>query len=64
MWEPFAAAPLYYTTGGQGMKTTYVKVINTGEVVKVYFRHRDGIAYVGKNGIRLLFFGEYEECEI
>ena len=41
----------------------YVKVIKTGEIVKVFFRHRDGVAYVGKNGIKLLFFGEYEECE-
>lgn len=39
----------------------YVKVIATQEIVEVYFRHADGIAYVGGHGIKILFHGQYEE---
>ena len=39
----------------------YVKVIETQQIVEVYFRHADGIAYVGKHGIEILFHGQYEE---
>jgi hypothetical protein len=41
----------------------HVKVIKTGEVVEVYFSHKDGVAYVSKNGIKILFEGEYEEID-
>jgi hypothetical protein len=41
----------------------HVKVIETGEVVEIYFYHKDGVAYVGKNGIKILFEGEYEEID-
>ena len=41
----------------------HVKVIETGEVVEIYFYHKDGVAYVGKNGIKILFEGEYEEVD-
>ena len=40
-----------------------VKIIKTGEVVEVYFRHRDGVAYVSVNGIVLLFKGDYQEID-
>ena len=39
----------------------YVRVLETGEIEKVYFSHREGVAYVGKNGVRILYNGEYEE---
>lgn len=39
----------------------YVKVIETQQIVEVYFRHADGIAYVGGHGIKILFHGQYEE---
>ena len=45
------------------MMVHHVKVIETGEVVEVYFYHKDGVAYVGKNGIKILFEGEYEEID-
>ena len=45
------------------MKKNTVKIVKTGEIVEVYFYHRDGVAYVGKNGIKLLRYGEYEECK-
>ena len=41
----------------------HVKVIKSGEIVEVYFYHKDGVAYVGKNGIKILFEGEYEEID-
>lgn len=41
----------------------HAKVLETGEIVEVYFRHADGIAYVGKNGIVILFEGQYEEID-
>ena len=41
----------------------HVKILETDEIVEVYSRHADGIAYVGKNGIRILFEGQYEEID-
>ena len=41
----------------------HVRIIKTGEVVEVYFFHKDGVAYVGEHGIKILFFGEYEEVD-
>lgn len=41
----------------------HVKVIESGEIVEVYFYHKDGVAYVSKNGIKILFEGEYEEID-
>lgn len=38
-----------------------VRVLKTNEIVKIYFRHHDGVAYVSKNGVVILFAGEYEE---
>lgn len=26
----------------------YVKILETGKIVEVYFKHRDGVAYVSK----------------
>ena len=37
--------------------------LRTGEIVEVYFRHRDGIAYVTDNGVKIIYKGEYEEIE-
>lgn len=42
-------------------KKSFVKLISTGEIVEVYFRHRDGIAYVTDNGIKIVQFGKFEE---
>ena len=39
----------------------YVRDLKTGEIAEVYFTHRDGVAYVGKNGVCILYNGEYEE---
>jgi hypothetical protein len=36
-------------------------IISTGEIVEIYYRHKDGIAYVTDNGVRLAFHGEYTE---
>lgn len=41
----------------------FVKLRSTGEVVEVYFRHRDGIAYVTDNGIKIIQSDEYEEVK-
>lgn len=38
-------------------------IYSTGEIVKIHFWHRDGIAYVTPMGIRLAYHGEYEEME-
>lgn len=59
---------VYYSHRGQENKQQeemkmkqYVKVIATQEIVEVYFRHADGIAYVGEHGVKILFEGQYEE---
>lgn len=41
----------------------FVRVLETGKVEKIFFRHAEGVAYVTPRGIRILFAGEYEECE-
>ena len=49
------------TAKREGIKMKqYVKVIETGEIVEVYFRHADGIAYVGNNGVKIIFNGQFE----
>lgn len=40
---------------------SFVKLLSTGEIVEVYFHHRDGISYVTDNGIKIVQSGEYEE---
>lgn len=48
----------------KGICTMADKVrLRTGEIVEVYFRHRDGIAYVTDNGVKIIYKGEYEEIE-
>lgn len=42
----------------------YVKILETGKIVEVYFKHRDGVAYVSKNGVTLLFEGEFEYVQV
>ena len=41
----------------------WVKDLRTGEIVEVYFRHADGVAYIGKNGVVILYRGQYEEID-
>jgi hypothetical protein len=43
--------------------THHIKDLNTGKIVEVYFYHKTGCAYISKNGIRILYFGEYEEID-
>lgn len=56
-------APGCYEGRKEKRMVHHVKVIETGDVVEVYFYHKDGVAYVGKNGIKILFEGEYEEID-
>lgn len=42
----------------------YVKILETGKIVEVHFKHRDGVAYVSISGVRLLFKGEYEYVQV
>jgi hypothetical protein len=46
---------------GKAEMKEYVKVIETQQIVEVYFRHADSIAYVGEHGIEIIFHGQYEE---
>lgn len=41
----------------------HVKVIESGEIVEVYFYHKDGVSYISKNGIVILFESQYEEID-
>lgn len=45
------------------MKSGYVKILETGEIVEVYHWYANGIGYITKNGIRFMKKGTYEEVE-
>lgn len=44
-------------------RNSVVRIIKTGEIVKVYYVLANGICYVGKNGIVFIEDGEFEKLD-